>query len=356
MGFRVVKPTPPELMNDLGDGSNYASRLSRLPGYLTPTDRFYIRNHGTTPRIDTAAWRLRIDGTGVRRSVEFSHEQLWAMPQTSVIRAIECAGNGRRFFAEAFGRQAEGTQWRTGAIGVAEWSGVALHELLERVGLTPGVRDVMPEGLDELRIDRPMPLAKALADDTILALAMNGETLPPDHGYPARVVVPGWLGTASIKWVGRIQVAEEPLHSYWNTKDYVLAGPDYPPVGPADGPPITSMPPMSVLELDWPASMPPGAHAVRGRAYSGEGRASRVDYRIDDGGWQRARLREPNIAGAWARFEIGWQAEPGRHTIQVRATDEQGHSQPDAVTWNDHGCLYNAVLAHPVTVEETPSR
>lgn len=346
----VVKPTPPELLHDLGDGLNFATRPTELPGYLTPIDRFYIRNHGATPRIDVHGWRLRVDGSGVRRPVEFSYDELLAMPHTSVIRAIECAGNGRVFFAENLGRPARGTPWRTGAIGVAEWTGVRLAELLDRAGLTPGARDVMPEGLDEPRIDRPMPLAKARADDTLLALAMNGRPLPPDHGYPARVVVPGWLGTASIKWVGRIQVAEEPLYSYWNTHDYVLSGPDYAPVGPADGPPVTTMPPMSMLELDWPAVLPAGPHTVRGRAFSGEGRVSRVEYAVDDAAWAPARLTEPNITGAWVRFELPWTASPGQHTIRTRTTDAQGHTQPDTVPWNEHGCLYHASVAHPVTV------
>ncbi|KGN35541.1 hypothetical protein N803_06415 [Knoellia subterranea KCTC 19937] len=235
------------------------------------------------------------------------------------------------FFAEHFGREAKGTQWRTGAMGTAEWTGVRLRDVLERAGLTTDARDVMPEGLDELRIARPMPLAKAKASDTIVALTMNGQVLPADHGYPARVVVPGWIGTASIKWLGRIQVSEEPLHSYWNTHDYVLAGPDYPAVGPADGVPITTMPPTSVIELDWPATVQAGEQTLRGRAYSGEDRVTRVEVRIDDADWQQARLLEPNIAGAWVRWETGWQAQPGEHEIRVRATDAKSHSQPDTV-------------------------
>ncbi len=346
----VVKPTPPDVMHDLEDGLNYATRWSAHPGYLTPTDRFYIRNHAPTPRIDASTWRLRVDGTGVRRTTEFSYEELHAMPQTSTIRSIECAGNGRVFFAENFGQAAEGTQWRLGAMSTAEWTGVRLRDILETAGVSPHARDVMLEGLDELHVDRPMPLAKAMASDTILALAMNGQPLPADHGFPARVVVPGWIGAASIKWVGRIEVAEEQLHSYWNTHDYILAGPDYPQIGPADGVPITVMPPMSLVELDWPASLPAGRHTIRGRAFSGEDRVERVLVRIDSGDWQPARLCEPNIAGAWVRWELDWAATPGEHELRVRATDAQGHAQPDSVVWNNHGFLYNAVVAHPVTV------
>jgi DMSO/TMAO reductase YedYZ molybdopterin-dependent catalytic subunit len=347
---QVVKPISPEVMEPIGDGLNYGTRWTAHPGYVTPVDRFYIRNHGPTPRIDADSWRLRIDGPGVRHVTELAYEQLWEMPLVSVVCTLECAGNGRVFFAEELGTPAAGTPWRTGSIGTAEWTGVRLRDLLDRAGIKPEVRDVMPEGLDAKRLDRPMPIAKALASDTIVALAMNGQLLPADHGFPARVIVPGWIGTASIKWVGRIQVAAEPLHSYWNTHDYILAGPDYPRVGPADGVPITVMPPDSLVELDWPATLPAGCHRVRGRAYSGHGTIARVEVRIDDGDWQDARLLEPIIPGAWVRWELTWHAEPGEHHIRVRATDAEGNTQPDSVPWNEHGCLYNAVVAHPVTI------
>jgi DMSO/TMAO reductase YedYZ molybdopterin-dependent catalytic subunit len=123
-GRGVVKPTPPELMADLGDGLNYATRWSAHPGYLTPTDRFYIRNHDRTPVIDPDTWRLRVGGTGVRTAVELTYDELAAMPQTSMIRTLECAGNGRVFFAENFGQPAAGTQWRLGAMATADWTGV----------------------------------------------------------------------------------------------------------------------------------------------------------------------------------------------------------------------------------------
>jgi DMSO/TMAO reductase YedYZ molybdopterin-dependent catalytic subunit len=346
----VVKPVPRELLVDRGTGTDVETRLGTVDGYLTPVDRFYIRSHSPTPVIDARSWRLRIDGTGVAVPVELTYEQVADLPQVRVIKAIECAGNARRFFNEVYGREAEGIQWRTGAIGVAEWSGVPLAHLLGLAGLVEGARDVMPEGLDEHRGRRPMPLAKALADDTILALRMNDDTLPPDHGFPARVVVPGWLGTASIKWVGRIQVSSEPLYSPWNTEEYILAGPDYRAEDPARGVPITEMPVVSMLSLDWPATLPAGSHLIGGRAYAGEGVVARVDYSIDGGLWRSAQLKEPNLAGAGVRFGFSWIAEPGYHEIRIRATDEDGRTQPDTVPWNDKGCCYNAVMAHPVNV------
>jgi len=347
---QVVKPTPDTLFAPRGTGADFETRLSTLDGYLTPNDRFFIRSHSPTPLIDASTWKLRIEGSGVRNAIEFSYAELSAMPQVSVTRMIECAGNGRRFFKDVFGVEAEGGQWRTGAIGAAEWSGVRLRDVLDRAGLTGGARDVMPEGLDDNRVRRPMPLSKAMRDDTLLVLKMNGETLPPDHGFPLRVLVSGWTGTASIKWIGRIEVSEEPLHSPWNTIEYVLVGPHYPEQEVGLGPAITEMPVMSVIDLDWPARIAPGRNTVRGRAFAGEGRVRQVAYCIDDGAWRQSRLLEPNVEGCWVRWEFDWDAPAGRHGIRVRATDEQGRSQPDSVPWNHHGYLYNAVVAHPVQV------
>jgi DMSO/TMAO reductase YedYZ molybdopterin-dependent catalytic subunit len=347
----VRKPVPRELLADRGTGTDYETRLAMVEGYLTPNDRFYLRSHSPTPDIDPSTWTLRIDGTGVKRPIEWSYDDLRTLPPVTVTKALECAGNGRRLFRERFGTEADGVQWRLGAIGVAEWSGVRLRDLLEPAGLAGDARDVMPEGLDDHRGRRPMPLFKALADDTILATSMNDEPLPPDHGSPARVIVPGWLGTASIKWVGRIEVSVEPLHVPWNTEDYILAGPDYPTAGPAIGEPITEMPVVSMLSLDWPARLPAGAQAVRGRAYAGEGCVAEVGVRVDDGAWQQAALEEPNLPGAGVRFRFDWDAPPGYHEIRTRAVDDRGRTQPDTVPWNDKGCNYNAVIAHPVDVE-----
>jgi hypothetical protein len=262
-----------------------------------------------------------------------------------------CAGNFRNQFGEAYGRTFEGTPWGRGAAGTAEWTGVRLRDLLAPAGVTAGAREVMPEGLDETRGRRPMPLSKALADDTVLALAMNGDVLPADHGYPARVVASGWLGAASIKWVGRIEVSKEPLHVPWNTDDYVLIGPGHPAREPALGTPITEMPVESMVELPWPATLPFGRRVIRGRAYAGEHRVEKVDCRVDDGPWQEATLLSPNVPAVWVRWQFTWDAEPGDHLLWVRATDDRGRTQPDNVPWNDLGYLYNAVVAHPVHIE-----
>jgi len=347
----VIKPTPDEWFVNKGSGTDFESRPSAWGGFITDNDHFYVRSHSPTPKIDVASWRLKIEGTGVQTSVELSYEDLESMPQVTLTRTMECAGNGRRFYKEHFGVEGEGGQWRTGAMGNAEWTGVRLLDILARAGVKPAARNVMPVGLDDHQVRRPVPVEKALREDTLLALKMNGKVLPPDHGFPARIVATGWTGTANIKWVGRIQVAAEPLHSPYNTMEYVLVGPDYPMPLPALGPAITEMPVMSVLDLDWPAELLAAlTKEIQGRSYAGESGVREVAYSIDGGPWQLAEFFGPNLEGCWRQWRFPWQPSPGQHEIRVRATDERGRTQPDSVPWNHHGYLYNAVVAHPIVV------
>jgi DMSO/TMAO reductase YedYZ molybdopterin-dependent catalytic subunit len=340
-----------DLLEDTGTGLDYGTRPDRMAGYLTPTDQFFIRGHAPTPHLDTATWELRVEGNGIREPTTYTYDDLWdRFPLISLIRTMECAGNRRVLMGEEFGRTFEGTQWGRGAIGTAEWTGVRLRDLLEPAGFTAGAREVMPEALDAIRARRPLPLAKACADDTLVALAMNGEVLPPDHGFPARLVVSGWLGAASIKWLGRIEVSEDPLYVPWNTEDYVLIGPDFPTNGHGRGPAITTLPVASLVELPWPAFLRPERRMIRGRAFAGENRIASVQYRVDDAPWQDATITSPETPGAWVRWQFSWEPAPGEHILRVRATDDQGNTQPDATAWNELGYLQHSVLAHPVHV------
>jgi sulfane dehydrogenase subunit SoxC len=347
----VVKPTPPDRFFDYGTNKEMRWETMYGRGYLVPNDRFFVRNHTRTPRLDVATWRLQVEGAGVERPLELRYDDLLAMPSLSVIRSIECAGNGRSFFQAAYGKQAQGTPWTLGGIGVAEWTGVPLREVLERAGLKRTARDIMIEGLDDSRVRRPIPITKAFAEDTLLVYAMNGDTLPPDHGFPLRLLTPGWVGVANIKWVGRLEVSEQPLFSYWNTETYVLLGPDYQPNPPAKGPILSTQSLKSALELAAEAHVRAGNQLIKGRAWSPFGKIARVMYSVDHGQtWQPARLHEPNIARAWVRWDFAWDAHLGHYTITVRATDEAGNTQPDSVLWNEQGYLYNALIHHPVQV------
>jgi DMSO/TMAO reductase YedYZ molybdopterin-dependent catalytic subunit len=343
-----VKPLPREIFID--HGINQETRLETLRGYLTPASHFFVRNHTATPVLDVRSWRLRVEGNGVERTVELGFDDLLRLPSRSVIAAVECAGNGRGFFNEFMGKVASGTQWRFGAIGVAEWTGVPLGAVLDLARVrreTPrDILNVLVEGLDSVKVNRPMSLAKALEDDTLLAYAFNGEPIPADHGAPLRAIVPGWVGINNIKWVGRIEVRSTVIDVPTTTRTYVLEGPDYPAKIVLRQQTIKS-----AVALPWGATLPAGRQRVRGFAWSPVGRIARVEYTLDGGTtWRAATLREPNLARAWTRWDFEWDARPGNHVIATRAADDQGNTQPSSILWNAQGYGYNVPVPHPVTV------
>jgi DMSO/TMAO reductase YedYZ molybdopterin-dependent catalytic subunit len=178
---------------------------------------------------------------------------------------------------------------------------------------------------------------------------MNDEPLLPDHGAPVRVVVPGWVGVANIKWVGQIQVAAEPLYSLWNTAQYRLVGPHYPP----DEPPLTNQAVKSAFELAWNAELPAGRPVVlEGRSWSGLGSIAQVEISTDGGqSWQRAELYGPNLPNAWVRWRLRWRpTTTGPRQLLARATDTAGRTHPESVPYNTGGYLFWAVVRHPVSV------
>jgi DMSO/TMAO reductase YedYZ molybdopterin-dependent catalytic subunit len=341
----IVKPTPENLFIERGTNAEMRWEAMRGQGYVTPTDRFFVRNHTSTPVIDRATWRLQVHGSGVRRELSVSYDDLLALPAVTLTRFVECAGNARSFFDTQQHTPVPGTAWGLGAVGVARWTGVRLSDVLDRAGITPGALDVMPVGLDSRQVRRPMPLERALADDTLLVYGMNGSDLPPDHGAPVRVLVPGWIGVANIKWVGSIEVSEEPLYSEWNTTSYRLVGDAYP-----DSPLLTTQVVKSALELPFPARLRPGRQLLTGRSWSGTGRISRVELSVDGGAWRPVDLAARNEPAAWRQWSTSWVAKPGGHTLRVRATDDHGHTQPDTVPFNRDGYLFGSVVDHPVTV------
>jgi DMSO/TMAO reductase YedYZ molybdopterin-dependent catalytic subunit len=190
-------------------------------------------------------------------------------------------------------------------------------------------------GVDYGHVRRPLPVAKAL-DDALIALEMNGATLPPDHGFPARLVVPGWIGVANIKWLGSIEVSTSTLTSPFNTTFY--AG-------------LTQQNVKSAFELAWNARLPAGKRTVlHGRSWSGHAPIKHVDVSTDGGAsWRRAQLHGPNLRNAWVRWELPWTPPAGAHELLARATDRSGLTQPDTVDFNPSGYGFWATVRHPVT-------
>ena len=187
--------------------------------------------------------------------------------------------------------------------------------------------------------------------DTLLAYALNGETLPKDHGFPVRALVPGWVGSANIKWLGRIVVSSEPVWTRNNTTSYVLIGDEYPPQGESLGTPATFQVIKSALALPWPASLSPGPHRLHGYAHSPHGPIARVEWSADSGQtWSDASLTGHQPPRSWARFEFVWDASAGDHALMTRAHDAAGNTQPDAAPFNEKGYLFNQPLPHPIHV------
>ncbi|GAA3399416.1 sulfite oxidase [Cryptosporangium minutisporangium] len=360
----IRKPLPAEWFTVFG--TNAETRFDALAGtgYYTPNERFFVRNHTATPTIDARTWRLRVFGSGLRgaptleSAVTFTYRQLLDLPAVTVSTAIECAGNGRSFFTTQQGQAVSGTAWKLGGVGVARWRGVRLSTVLEKAGLTGAAVDLLPRGLDADfvtggvnlgRVRRVLPVGKAL-DDVILAYGMNGERLPADHGFPVRLVVPSWIGIASIKWLGDIEVSATPLSSPWDTEFYRLFGPGHPAEGSA---PLTRQVTKSAFELGWNAQLAAGrTHRLTGRSWSGRGAVRTVEVSVDGGdSWRRATLRDPGATGRWVRWDLPWRPEhAGAVQLLARASDSTGATQPTATPLNTLGYLFDAVVRHPVTV------
>jgi len=356
-GPLVSKPLPGEYFS-INTGPIAETRLELMANrtYNMPNSFFFVRDHTSTPYppIDVKTWKLSVEGDGIASPLTLSYDDLLAMPQITVTRYVECAGNGRSFYASLMNNPAQGGQWHLGAYGIADWTGVKLSDILTRAGIKSSAFDVMPWGFDSLQVRRPMPVSKAMQSDTIVAYMMNGDIIPIDHGFPARVLTPGWVGINNTKWVNKITVSTTPQTSDFNTKLYVLVGPDYQPQGAALGPPVNDQVMKSALCLPFPATLNAGQQKVVGYAWSPFGKITKVDVSLDGGAtFQPATLSGPNIERAGSRFEFSFDASPGSMTITPRASDDQGNVQypVSAQKWNQQGYLFGAMVPHPVTVK-----
>lgn len=328
----IVKPLPGDLFTVHGTDAETRWEAMAGQGYHTPNDRFFVGNHTATPLLDAHSWRLRLHGDGLGGPRSLTYADLRRLPARTLDAAIECAGNGRSLFPGH-----DGVPWRLGGIGVARWRGVPLKAVLDLAGVRPDAVEVLATGLDDPvegkgHVRHAIPLSKAL-DDALIAYEMNGVPLPPDHGYPARLVVPGWVGIASIKWLGDIEVGTRPFTSPFATG-------------------VTTLSVKSAFELPWPATVAHGRrHVLRGRSWSGRAGIAKVEVSTDGGRtWQKAFHRRGNRA--WTPWHVEWcPREKGPGVLLARAVDHNGYRQPESKPYHHMGNLFDAIVAHPVIVE-----
>jgi DMSO/TMAO reductase YedYZ molybdopterin-dependent catalytic subunit len=333
--------------------ANAEAPLDLQRGIITPNDLFFMRNRFSFPEIDAAAWRLTVSGP-VGQPLSLSYDDLLAMPSRSFPATLECAGNGR----SGMEPMPEGEPWEYGAVSTAEWTGVPLHLVLETAGLSEGVTAIVAEGQDggfvseargEERFARSLPLDKALHPDTLLAYTMNGEPLPVAHGFPVRLLVPGWYGMASVKWVTTLRAINDAFDGFFQVERYVMREPgsDGPP------PPVTQMGVRSIITTPRPgAAAHVGTHLVRGYAWSGAAPVTEIEVSTDGGNtWQPAQWTSGEARYAWRSWEFRWSAEtPGQVLLQSRARDAAGNQQPSSAPWNDLGYCNNGIQVVQVDV------
>ncbi len=317
---------------------NLETPLAALRRRRVPQEHFFVRNHFPVPKIDPQQYRLSVTGH-VERPLELSLADLQNMGAT-VRREItlECAGNGRVFLVPAV----RGLQWGFGAVGNAEWTGVPLAAVLERVRPKAGAVEVILVGADAgavadppsagvIPFDRGIPIDKARREECLLAWGMNGEPLTPAHGFPLRAVIGGWYGMASVKWLQRIVVSDRSHTGYWQTFDYAFweRSGDAPPRLM----PLTAIQPKAIVIVPTPGAVVAAGRplAVVGRAWAGEAAVAKVEVSTDGGRtWSAAHLEEPVQPFAWTAWKWTWNVPPtpGPATLLARCTDARGRTQP----------------------------
>ncbi len=316
----VVRRKPP--WPTANDASSISfTPLAELHGIVTPNGLVFERHHAGVPAIDPGLHRLMIHGM-VERPIVLTMDDLLRFPSVSVIRFMECAGNGGM---EWRGPQMDALQFTHGMLSCCEWTGVPLSVLLEEVGLQKGAAWVLAEGADGAAMSRSIPLDKAL-DDTLVVYAQNGEALRPEQGYPVRLFNPGWEGATSIKWLRRIEVGDKPWHQREETARYTDLMPD------GRSRQFTFLQECnSVITFPCPERPfgPRGRYEIEGLAWSGRGKIRRVDISLDGGvNWRPARLKGVILPKALTRFSLMWDWNGTPALLQSRAIDETGYVQP----------------------------
>ncbi len=335
---------------------NRGMPLEALRYDLTPTGLHYLLIHFDIP-APASDWSLKVAGL-VSRPLRLSLEEIRKHPEVTQTVTMECAGNGRALLRPRPISQ----PWLVEAIGTARWTGVALADVLHQAGVDAGAREVVFSGADrgvqgsEIQdYQRSLPLSEALRPEVLLAYEMNGEPLPPQHGHPLRLVVPGWYGMTNVKWLKQIEVVDRPFHGYQMERTYRYAqGPDE-PGDPVDRIRVRSLmiPPGIPDFLTRVRLLEPGTVEIQGRAWAGDRRVVRVEFSSDGGeSWTAGQLEPQPAPFTWQRWACPWNASPGRYTLCVRASDEAGNTQPLEQPWNYQGMGNNMVQHVDVIVKE----
>jgi DMSO/TMAO reductase YedYZ molybdopterin-dependent catalytic subunit len=332
---------------------NRGTPLEAMRYDLTPTGLHYLVVHWDIPLIDPTSWRLRIGGD-VHEALELTLEDIRARPRRTVPVTLECAGNGRGWLKP----RPVSLPWLGEAVSTAEWTGTPLRALLEEAGVGRRALEVVFHGADrgiqgneDQTYGRSLVITEALRPEILLAYEMNGRPLEPQHGFPLRLVVPGWYGMTSVKWLSSIDVGTEPFEGFQQSVAYRYQQ-------DADDP-GDHVQRMRVRALMIPPGIPDffsrrrfvdaSRITLSGRAWSGQGLVERVEVAVD-GQWANATLEKPVGASAWCGWSFDWDATPGEHELACRATDSAGDVQPLAPLWNYQGMGNNVVQRIGVTV------
>ena len=320
-----------------------------LNTWLTPVSHFFVRNHMHEPsELSADTWRLTVGGE-VEKPVTLKLSDLSKLEIHSVVNTLECAGNGRSLYRP----QVPGIQWGKGAVGTARFAGPRLRDVLQQAGVKATGKHVMFRGLDEVPgkvppFIRSIPIQKALDDDTLIATHMNAAPLTKHHGFPARALVPGWIGAASCKWLTEIKVLDAEFVGNFMSPGYRFPNQPVNPgdaVKPEDTHVLTSLNVKSVISGPADDShVKAGRISIYGAAWAGEADVEKVEISTDGGEtWNSAALGKDEARYAWRLWRYEWKAKPGDYSILSRAADSKGRVQPKEPLWNPSGYLYNAV-------------
>jgi sulfite oxidase len=335
------------------------SPVTYLNQWLTPTDSFFVRQHLPRPHVQEADFQLNITGR-VNKPLTLRLDDLRKLPQFTVPAVLECTGNARAFFSP----RVPGVQWGRGAIGNAEWTGPRLSDVLKVAGADVNASYVTANGADVGLAKTPdfirsLAMQKALHPATLLALRMNAEPLPALHGFPLRLIVPGWDGTSWVKWVNDLSVDQEMNTGFFMNPAYRFPKHPVPPgtpANPSDLEVIEAMPVKSYItgHTDGQIVKRSDPTVLRGVAWAGEERIARVEVSTDSGlSWKPSQLSGRDLPFSWRLWSLAWTpAQPGFYSILSRATDTKGRTQPLVPTWNPSGYLYDAIDRIGLLVED----